>query len=580
MKGKLNIIILFVTMLVFPAYAFTADPIDSPNNLPEVFSLEGSYLAARVAGGAGDTRYTAYFFGEAQARDPENPVLQRRSLAASLANGDFDRAIINAEQLRVRDPGNWFSTLTLGVNALKEERYHDAMEIFDRRSTNDISRLIAGILYGWAAIGNGDTDGAIERANGLTNASWYEIFREFHIGMMLDSVGEAERASLALEKARSIDGNALRVIEAYTRALARQGERDKAEEIITEYERLVPDHPYVKQTILDLENQPLVSSMIASPQEGAAEILYGIGAALADGERGGNEVSFVYLNLALALAPDHELAVLELAEIFADTEQYDRSIEVYRSLPASALMGHQAGIEAAKIMARNDRDDEAIELLSALVEDDPSDLEAAVALGNVYRGAQKFEEGAKVYTGVIDILEPRGSINWTLYYFRGICFEQTDRWSLAEADFQKALELSPDQPFVLNYLGYSWVDKGLYLEEALDMIELAVEKRPDDGYMVDSLGWAYYRLGNFQEAVRWLEKAVSLLPDESILNDHLGDAYWKVGRKREAVFQWKHARDINPEDDIIDIVLEKLEVGLDVVEARQAEPSDQKTSGG
>ena len=152
--------------------------------------------------------------------------------------------------------------------------------------------------------------------------------------------------------------------------------------------------------------------------------------------------------------------------------------------------------------------------------------------------------------------------NWLIFYFRGICYERAKQWDKAEADLKKALELFPEQPHVLNYLGYSWVDQGMNLDEGMKMIRRAVEQRPDDGYIVDSLGWAYYRLGNYEEAVKHLERAVELKPEDPTINDHLGDAYWKVGRNLEARFQWSHARDLKPEPDELKKIEEKLKSGL------------------
>ena len=129
-----------------------------------------------------------------------------------------------------------------------------------------------------------------------------------------------------------------------------------------------------------------------------------------------------------------------------------------------------------------------------------------------------------------------------MFYFRGICYERSKQWPQAEADLKKALQLYPDQPLVLNYLGYSWIDQGVNLDEGMNMIRRAVEQRPDDGYIVNSLGWANFRIGNYDEAVKELERAVELKPDDPTINDHLGDAYWRVGRVLEARFQWSHAK--------------------------------------
>jgi Flp pilus assembly protein TadD len=220
---------------------------------------------------------------------------------------------------------------------------------------------------------------------------------------------------------------------------------------------------------------------------------------------------------------------------------------------------------------RADRKDEAEAAFKEAIRRDPEDLQAQIVYGNMLRSRERFTDAAVVYSNVIAKLPEPDTSDWTIFYFRGIAYEQTDRWDLAEKDFKKALELFPDQPLVLNYLGYSWVDQGIHLDEAMEMIRTAVKLRPDDGFIVDSLGWAHYRLGEYEEAVRELERAIELQPNDPILNDHLGDAYWKLDRKLEAQFQWRHARDLGAEPPELEIILRKIAEG-ELVEKASLEP--------
>ena len=215
-----------------------------------------------------------------------------------------------------------------------------------------------------------------------------------------------------------------------------------------------------------------------------------------------------------------------------------------------------------------------------MIAENPKDLEAIMALGNVLRSHKEFAECADNYTKAIDLVKNPTKANWTLFYFRGICYERSKEWPKAEADLKKALELYPDQPHVLNYLGYSWIDQGVNLDKGMEMIKLAVSKRPDDGYIVDSLGWAYYRLGNYEEAVKQLEKAIELKPEDPTINDHLGDAYWRVGRVLEAHFQWAHARDLKPDPDDLPKILAKLKGGLPDENTSTAKAGKKEGNGG
>jgi tetratricopeptide (TPR) repeat protein len=227
-----------------------------------------------------------------------------------------------------------------------------------------------------------------------------------------------------------------------------------------------------------------------------------------------------------------------------------------------------------------DRADEAQKHLEGLIKQHPDDLEAIMALGNVLRGHKKFAECANVYSkGIATIPNPEKA-NWVIYYFRGICYERSKQWPKAEADLKKALELFPDQPHVLNYLGYSWIDQGINLDEGMDMIKKAVQQRPDDGYIVDSLGWAYFRLGNYDEATKQLERAIELKPEDPTINDHLGDAYWRVNRVLEAKFQWAHARDLKPEPEELPKIEAKLKSGLPDETSSQAKAGKKSGDGG
>jgi tetratricopeptide (TPR) repeat protein len=259
------------------------------------------------------------------------------------------------------------------------------------------------------------------------------------------------------------------------------------------------------------------------------------------------------------------------------------AIGVYERMPANSPLKRNAQVQLATDLDSADRSDEAIKILKDVIAQDSNDLEAIMALGNVERGRKKFADCTETYTRGIDVIAASSDAkpNWVYYYFRGICEERSKNWDKAQADMKKALELQPDQPHVLNYLGYSWIDRGTNLDEAMKMIKRAVDQRPDDGYIVDSLGWAYYRIGNYEEAVKTLERAISLKPEDPTVNDHLGDAYWRVGRTLEAKFQWAHARDLKPEPEELPKIEAKLEHGLPPVDdTSSAASADKKKDDG
>jgi tetratricopeptide (TPR) repeat protein len=238
------------------------------------------------------------------------------------------------------------------------------------------------------------------------------------------------------------------------------------------------------------------------------------------------------------------------------------AIEMYRRVPEESPLHRNSEIQLAANLDSLEKTEEAKEHLRKLIEENPSDIEAIMMLGHIERTRKQYADCAKTYSRVIDQIEKPTRGNWNVFYSRGICHERSKNWPSAEPDFKKALELYPDRADVLNYLGYSWVDQGVNLDEGMKMIRRAVEQKPDDGYIVDSLGWAYFRIGNYDEAVKHLERAVEIRPEDPTINDHLGDAYWKVGRHLEARFQWSHASALKPEPEELAKIQDKLKNGL------------------
>ena len=307
-------------------------------------------------------------------------------------------------------------------------------------------------------------------------------------------------------------------------------------------------------------------------------MLYGLGSA---GSRQGDELpALIYLRLSLYLRPGDDLTAVTLANLFDQMKQGQEAIDAFESVPAASPLRNDADIQIALELESIGKSDEAIQRLQDIVAARPHDVDALSSLAGLQRSAKKYSEAAATYDRAIAAVGIPQRDNWTLFYFRGICFERDKQWPKAEADFKKALELYPDQPLVLNYLGYSWVDQGMNLDEAFKMLRRAVELRPNDGYVVDSLGWAHFKLGQFPEAAQTLERAISLKPADPVLNDHLGDAYWRVNRRTEAHFQWNHARDMGPEPEDLPAILKKIEVGLPDAAAPSTTDAAQKQSGG
>jgi len=540
-------------------------------------TASGSYLAARHAGVERDSGTAAAYYLNVLKADPRNADLLSRTFLSVLTDGDIDEAGRLADRLIQLDRTDRIARLVIGVRALKQKQYAIARQNFAQSVRGPVTDLTATLLSAWALAGAGDTRAAIDTLDRLAGPDWYAIFKDLHAGLILDVANNKKEAGKRYERAYKADPMALRTVQAYAHYLSRNGGKDDALKLYQQFNKAVADHPVVVEEIKEISAGEKLPPLADSPRAGAAEALYGLGASI--GRRGGEDLALVYLQLALYLEPTHAMALLSLADLYDSLKKPELAIKIYDRIPTSSPLRRNAEIQVASDLDSLDRTDEAKKRLEALIAEHPKDSEAIIALGNILRGRKSFAECAEVYSKAVDNLAVPEKANWVLFYFRGICYERSKQWPKAEADLKKALELFPDQPLVLNYLGYSWVDQGVNLDEGMSMIRRAVEQRPDDGYIVDSLGWANFRIGNYEEAVKDLDRAVELKPDDSTINDHLGDAYWRVGRVLEAHFQWSHAKDLNPDAEDLPKIEQKLKSGLPDDTSSAADAAKTKKAG-
>jgi len=537
----------------------------------------GNYLAARHASVERDPATAASYYLKVLKTDPRNPDLLSRAFLSVLTDGDIDQAGKLAEKLLAVDHSDHIARLVLGVRALKQKQYAPARQDFSQSVHGPVTDLAAALLAAWSRYGAGDPRRGVEDLDRLGGPDWYGVFKDLHAGLIFDLANFRKEAGKRYEAAYKADPTALRTVQAYGRYLSRNGGKDAALKVYADFDKELPNHPLIKEEMKKISDGEKLPPLIDSAQEGAAEALYGIGASI--GRRGGEDLALVYLQLALYLQPSHEMALLSLADLYESVKKPDLAINVYDRIPPSSPLYHSAEIQMAIDLDSLDRTDEAKKRLEHVIADRANDTEALMALGNIERERKQFTECGDAYSKAIGTVPNPQKNDWVMFYFRGICYERSNQWPKAEADMQKALALFPDQPLVLNYLGYSWVDKGAHLDEGMNMIRRAVEQRPDDGYIVDSLGWAYFRTGNFEEAVKNLERAVLLKPDDPTINDHLGDAYWRVGRKLEAHFQWSQAIDFKPDADELATLQKKLKDGLAADASSAADVTKTKKSG-
>ncbi len=523
----------------------------------EAFS---TYLSARFAANEHDLPQAARYYGSALANDPANPSLLALSFFYSTTSGDFESAGKYAQAVVAATPDDRAARLALGVIGFKHKDYADVRRQLSQSAKGPFTVLTLSLFDAWAAAAQHDVSGMEKDLVALAEQKGAESMTAFHTALLQDYLGNADAAETAYKKALGSSSPTPRVLEAYGRFLEIHGRGGDAASLYRSHEAegglATVTRPGLARIAAGTRPEP----MIRNPSDGAAEALFGIAASLTDAQSA--DVSILYLRMALYLRPDLGLAHVLLADRFETLRKFDAAIAIYHGIEPGSPYFRMAQIQAALDEQRLGRNDDAIADLKKLVAAEPNDSESWIALGDTYRTGDRYAEAVEAYDHAEKAIANPSKRDWPMFYARAMAKERLHRLDDSEADIQTALKLSPEQPELLNYLGYSWVDRGRKIPEALAMLEKARSLRPYDGYIVDSVGWAYYQLGRYEDAAKTLNAAVLLVPGDPTINDHLGDALWKAGRKIEARFQWNHALTFSEKDDDKSAITAKLKNGL------------------
>lgn len=508
----------------------------------------GRFLAARHAEIAGDLVSAADLTAEIISEVPDSANVRRRAHLLMLSAGRLDKATTLASQVLVTNPGDPLAIYTLYVDAMRDGQFGEAAELTGGITAGGVNDILVPLLKSWALAGEEKTDEAVLGLEELAGQPGLAPIARLHQALIADIGGDIGRAEEAFRSAleSSATRPSLQLVESFSRFLMRNGEIEEARTLVQQFTDINPDTLLIEPTQQVVAGDLVPDRLIGTTRQGAAEVFRNV-SGLLNRERLRAE-ALMFIRLALGLEPDNPTGLFSLGQLLSERSRGDLAVNVYRQIGPDTPYSWYARLSIADALHAQENIDEAVEILRAMATEREGRSDVMRTLADLFRFEKRFDEAVDAYDEAF--AREDGEADWRLHYTRGIALERAEQWDRAEADFLAALELEPDQPLVLNYLGYSWVEQGVELERAKAMIETAVAKRPEDGYITDSLGWVLFRLGDYEGAVVHLERAVVLEPGDPVINDHLGDAYWLVGRKLEARYQWLRALSLEPDEDV------------------------------
>ncbi len=551
---------------------------------PEDWSNTGAYLAGMTAFDARDMGKAADLLSIALGEELSDPVLAQKALFAMLSDSRMMDAIDLAKRMRDAGLKSALITVSLIQEQVRAGDYAKALDLARQLPDDRLMAVTGPMVRAWLAMGAGGEQAALDELKPLKAMQGAEMLYQMQAGLIQDHAGNAAAAESSLSAAIAATSEIpAQLAELDITLLVRHGKEQAARDMVERYRAQAQGRGEDVATAMlrRIEADKGKGPLVADVKQGVA-VAYGqVAMELMADDFNGDALWLV--QLALDLDPKLDIARVAMGDLYRQIKKWDAAVAAYSQIDRSSIYHRPAQLSIAECYRQEEKNGEAEAMLRQVMEEDPTDISAAQQLGQLLRSTKDFAGAAKAYTIAIERLGKLEPEDWQLFYYRGIAYERAKDWPPAEKDFLKALELSPDEPYVLNYLAYTWVERRENLDKALPMLEKAVQQRPEEGFIIDSLGWAHYMLGDYEKAVVNLEKAVQLAPTDPVLNDHLGDAYWRVGRHHEARFQWSRALSFEPEPELQPAIEKKLEEGLPDQSANPdpaASPSAGTSSGG
>ena len=517
----------------------------------------GEFLSSHFAQSRYDWKRAHKFLDDVLESDPKNLDLVKRSMILSMGSGETATAALRARKLLTKEPGNALALMIVGVDAFSRGKSDEALAAFDKMPPGDMPDFLKPLLKGWAetALGRVPTEKFNETAIHSFHAALMALLRKDKTAVDKYTNALVSAGSLTQTDAeRTADilvavGDKDKALSLYDSILKQEGPNKAIEAKVKA----------IRSGTADLQRLIRVLT-IRNAVQGAALVMFDMGSILY--QEYSDSSADMFLSMSLALDPDFVDAKLLLGDLLSRNGRDDEAISYYLAVPPDNENYMESRRHAAELTADSGRLDDALALLNRLFSE-RNDVESLIRIGDLYRQAERYAEALTAYNRAGQFFGGKVPEEyWYLLYARGMAYEREGDWNKAEADLKTALSYRPEHPYLMNYLGYGWADKGVNLDQSLALVQKAASLRPSDGFITDSLGWVLYMMGRYKDAVPALEKAVELLPYDPTINDHLGDAYWRVGRRLEAHFQWERAINNTRDEALKQAVGRKLAVGL------------------
>lgn len=523
-------------------------------------TLTGSYLSGRLARSQGDVRKTALYLAQALEVDPDNKELLAQTVKAKILAGDMDGAMVLAK--RIRNTPNIqadFTRLLQALADIRQKNYKAARAALKEGGQDDLNSVLVPLITAWLDVGEGKVKQPITLKEAVRRMEPFAPFMYYQLALINDLAGYDKEAESYYKRAIGEAAKMpYRVVEALGNFYERKGKLDQANALYERYREMTPDSALFDVTVRTARAPS--DRIITSASDGVAELFFSVASIFYTEDS--MEETLVHVRMALYLRPDFPPAQLMLGNALEQMKDYDGALEAYASINRHSPFYLKGRLRAASVYDLQEDTGRALKELDAIASEYPDRYDAYMTKGDIFRRHDRYREAADAYSQAVERVPSLRPYHWALLYARGIAYERSDQWDLAEKDFLKALELEPGQPDVLNYLGYSWLVMGKKITEARTMIEQAIAKRPGDAHIIDSMGWALYSQGDYDGALRYLERAAGLAPDDATVNDHLGDVYWRLGRITEARYQWEKALIFKPDEKDVVVIRKKLAEGL------------------